>query len=134
MPEPGIRNHKTSIPSLLNILGNPVQIRVTVDMTTRDGGTAGGAAAATSTKLQPGLVLGKLTDSNRYTDYDTNGSDGSQLEENCVILMDFIDVEDGHRDANVAVSGGVFDRDQLRWNLAADKAAFEWSKTVLDAR
>ena len=134
MPQPGIRAPKTSLPSVLDILGNPRQLVVTIDSTTRDGGRDGGAAAATSTKLQPGLVLGKLTAANRYTDYDTNGSDGSQNEEDCVILLDFVDVEDGHRDAAVAVSGGVFDRSQLRWNLAADKAGFEWSKTVLDAR
>lgn len=136
MPEPGIRNHKTSIPSLLNILGNPVQIRVTVDSSVRDGGLTPDTTAPTETKLNPGLVLVKHTDG-RYFAYDTDASGGSAPladESTAVILMDFIDVEDGNRDANVAVSGGVFDRDQLRFSLLADKNGFQWNNTVLDAR
>jgi len=95
---------------------------VMVASTARDGGKSGGN---NSTKLMPGMVLGKRTTGGLYSHYDTDAINGTQNEEDCVILLEIIDdISDGNQQAHVGV-GGVIRRDQLRFNLAADKTGFE---------
>ena len=129
MNEVGMRPTLQERAGYLDINGNE-SYYVEIDMATRDGGTAGGNA---STELLPGLVLGKLTTGGRYTDYDQDGTDGSQLEENCVILLEPVDdISTGHQRAHVAPNG-VVRAAQLRWATAGDKTAFEFGKASFAA-
>lgn len=106
--------------------GYPDLITVTVDTAARDGGTAGGGA---STNLKPGTVLCEVTATGQYSDYNYDDSDGTEQEQNCVILMEEIaDISTGDQNAVVAVNG-VFDYNKLRFATADDKTNFEWEKS-----
>ena len=103
---------------------------IEIDTAARDGGTAGGND---STELLPGLILGKVTTGGKYKEYANAASDGSQLEENCVILLQPInDISTGDQRAHVAPNG-VVRAAQLRWATAADKTAFEFGKASFAA-
>ena len=103
---------------------------VVIDKGARDGGTAGGGDSKT---LLPGTLLGKVTATGKYKDYDNDGTDGTQLEENCVILLEPIDdISAGDQRAHVAM-GGVVRYNQLRFKTAADKTAFELGKAPFGA-
>ena len=94
---------------------------VVINSGARDGGPSGGN---NSKELLPGTLLGKITTGGHYKDYDTDGADGTQLEENCVILLEPIkDISTGHQRGHVAM-GGVVRFNQLRFKLAADKTGF----------
>ena len=99
--------------------GIPTTTTLTVASGTRDGGIAGGGSA---TKLEVGLVLGRVTTGAKYEDFDYDGSDGTQLEERCVVLMEQIeDISLGDVNAIVAVNG-FFRWDRLRWRTSTPKA------------
>lgn len=106
--------------------GYPNLKTVTIISTCIDGGTAGGG---TSTNLKPGTVLGLVSASNKYNDYDYNGSDGTQNEEDVVVLMEEIeDISTGDQTALVATGFCTFNWDKMRWATADDKSNFEHEK------
>ena len=129
MPTPGIGTPKVVNYSNLNIRGVPVQLFVTVNSATKDGGTAGAANdGAAATKLQPGLLLAPYTsgaNDGEYGPYDNTASDGRQNVEDIVVLLEEIsDASTGDQMAAVATGGGaVFNRRQFRYQLAAAKTA-----------
>lgn len=125
MVSPGLGPNKPVVHPHLDMFGAGRQFVGIIDTATRDGSVDGGQS---STRLMPGLVLGKVTTGGKYKDYNQDGSDGTQLEDNCVVLMDVIeDISTGDRRAHVAV-GYSFKRDQLRFRTAGDEAAFEYGK------
>ena len=88
---------------------------------------------ATQKHCCPASMLGKVTTSGKYKDYDNDGTDGTQLEENCVILLEPIDdISTADQRAHVAM-GGVVRYNQLRFKTAADKTAFELGKAPFGA-
>ena len=124
MNEVGMKATLQERAGYLDIHGNE-SFYIEIDSGARDGGTAGGNG---SKELLPGLVLGKVTTGGKYTDYDNDGADGSELEQNCVILLEPInDISTGDQRAHVAPNG-VVRTAQLRWATAADKTAFEFGK------
>lgn len=125
MVSPGLGGFKQIVFPHLDHFGDGRTFVATIDNDTRDGSTQGGQSEK---RLMPGLVLGKLTTGGKYKDYDSDGTDGTQLEENCVVLVNVIeDISTGDQRAHVAV-GYTFKRDQLRFRTAADEAAFEYGK------
>lgn len=70
----------------LSNFGMETDITVTIDSSARDSG------ATPTTKLRAGLVLGKITASGKYKEYDNAASDGSQtavgILANDVLLID----------------------------------------------
>ena len=124
MTNPGLIDGgiKNVHPHQIEVRGNPVTMMVTVDTGARDGGVAGGGS---ETELLPGLVLGQKTADGKYKDYDTDGVDGSQFEQDCVILAEKIaDISTGDTRALVYSGGGSFKWGHLRWRLAGDKSGF----------
>lgn len=119
----GYSDYKVDSIGGLGIIGDVVISTVLVETAARDGGTAGGGA---STNLKPGVVLGQLSANEKYTDFDQDGADGSQLEADCVILAEEIaDISTGDQLAAVIVAcNGSIDWDRLRWATADDKSAF----------
>ena len=129
MNEVGFAPVKQESAGYLDIHGNE-SFYVVIDTATRDGGNAGGGNA---TALKPGLVLGKVTAGGKYKDYDHDGTDGTQLEEHCVILLEPIqNISTGDQRAYVA-SNGVVRYNQLRFRTAADKTNFELGKASFAA-
>lgn len=115
-------DYKQDIPVNLGIRGRPVMRSVLIDSGARDGGIAGGASA---TELLPGTVLSPLTSGSRFSDFDTDASDGTESEGDSVILMEKVtDISTGHQRALVASGGGSFNWDKLRWRLSGDKSAY----------
>ena len=124
MNDVGFAPVKQESAGYLDIHGNE-SFYVVIDDATRDGGTAGGGNA---TELKPGLVLGKVTATGKFKDYDYDGTDGTQLEENTVILLEPIaNISTADQRAHVAPNG-VVRYNQLRWRTAADKTNFEIGK------
>lgn len=127
---PGIRANKLNQHSPLNIRGMVTSMYVTVDTATRDGGPNGAAnVGAASAKLEPGLLLNKGTD--EYTNLTTTSSEIDNPED-IVILLDYVDVTNGDQMAHVAFGGGaIFDRNQIRYTLAADKTNIDFEQVTI---
>lgn len=81
-----------------------------------------------TTYLRAGLVLGKLTATGLFTDYDYDALDGSEDEAEVVILAHDVEM-DGVNDKQVTVyRAGQFKFDSLHFATAADKSNFEKTK------
>ena len=129
MNEVGMRATLQERAGFLDINGHQ-SYYIEIDSDARDGGTAGGND---SKELLPGLVLCKVTTGGLYKEYANAASDGTQLEQNCVILLEPInDISTGDQRAHVAPNG-VVRAAQLRWKTAADKTAFEFGKASFAA-
>lgn len=110
---------------LVGAVGGITTMEVLMDSGAVDGGQDGGDG---DTELHPGVVLSQVTATKRYTHYDNNETDGSELEQACVVLMESVkDASTGHQYVTVATHG-TFNFDLLRWQEAADKTAFEKEK------
>lgn len=81
-----------------------------------------------TTYLRQGLILGKVTASGLYSHYADGASDGTQLENNCVILAQDVDLG--------SVTGDVFDvlviEEGIIWSdaLKGDRANWLDDKTT----
>lgn len=75
---------------------------VTVDGAARDSGNG------TTTTLRAGLVLGKITSSGDYKEFDGTAGDGTEKSSNAVILAEETDVSGGDvQDVPVIYKGNV---------------------------
>lgn len=73
------------------------------------------ATATRTTKLRPGLVLGQITASKKYKEYDNSASDGSQVAKGILAhTTDLLDADAAAQDAEaVMVDNGRVDNAKL---------------------
>lgn len=91
-PNVGFAAEETATPSEFLLDSHVMQKGITVDDTARDAGNTG-----KTTTLRPGLVMGKITASGKYAQYNNSASDGTQTA--IGILKDQVKVIDENANA-----------------------------------
>ena len=99
-PIAGFSAEETATPSEFLLDSHVMQKGCTVASSARDSGNS------VSTTLRPGLVLGKITASGKYAQYDPSASDGTEVAAG--ILKDQIKVIDANANAVDAHGNVVF--------------------------
>ena len=74
LPNTGLSAERTYTPSEFLLDQHVIEKGVTIDKAARDSGHTG-----YTTTLRPGLVLGKISASGKYAQYDPSASDGSEV-------------------------------------------------------
>lgn len=91
-------------------------VSIVIDTSARDSGNSEG-----STILRKGLVLGKVTASGRYKEFDDTATDGTENSKDVVILAHEVrGISDGHKAATAYLQGtfkedGVINGGNVTW-------------------
>jgi len=99
MTQLGLGSKKTSDPSEYKLSDHAIVIGVTIDSAARDSGNT------PTTTLRKGLVLGKVTASGKYKEYDDAAIDGTETA--VCILDDEVKVVDEDGNAADAAATGL---------------------------
>ena len=97
LPIPGLGTEIEAVPTEFMRSAHSILLGVTISSAARDSGNT------TTTTLRPGLVLGKITASGKYKEYNNYNSDGSEVAKG--ILYDQVKVLDA--DANAIDAAAV---------------------------
>lgn len=136
---PGLSTKVTATPRRLLFvdLGNIGEVQIIVSSAARDSGNT------PTTLLREGLVMGRLTADEKFTNYDNSASDGSETARGLLrtenqaglnLLDDTGTAID--KTARLLVSGGLVDQDQcigLNDAARAELAHIQWKDDVYAA-
>jgi hypothetical protein len=104
---------------LLALSGLEKEITIVIDQATVDAGNPEG-----TTNLRRGVVLVKNTATGRYTNFDKDGSNGTDDSSTAVVLKYDINGVDTRLHAAAAYITGAFNADKL---IVDDPGDFDWS-------
>ena len=80
-----------------------------------------------ATILRPGLVLGKVSASGKYTHWRSGATNGTQHEETAVILRDRIEVDGTNDQPASCLIRGHFNLGMIKFHTPAEASSFVWA-------